>query len=74
MPSLTNSWSTIERPSGTSALQRHDEEEQAPARKPWRLLNNSPYKTQLANATLFLSALQARQKEIPNLIAATLGR
>src|SRR5713226_5799397 len=52
---------------------RTNEEEQAASAKAVELLNNSPYKTQLANATLFLSALQARQKEIPNLIAAHLG-
>jgi len=52
---------------------RTNEEEQAASAKAVALLNNSPYKTQLANAALFLSALQARQKEIPNLIAAHLG-
>jgi hypothetical protein len=52
---------------------RTNEEEQAASAKAVELLNNSPYKTQLANAALFLSALQARQKEIPNLIAAHLG-
>src|SRR4030088_836443 len=52
---------------------RTNEEEQAASAKAVALLNNSPYKTQLANATLFLSALQARQKAIPNLIAAHLG-
>jgi hypothetical protein len=52
---------------------RTNEEEQAASAKAVELLNNSPYKNQLANAALFLSALQARQKEIPNLIAAHLG-
>jgi Peptidase family M48 len=52
---------------------RTNEEEQAASAKAVALLNNSPYKNQLANAALFLSALQARQKEIPNLIAAHLG-
>jgi hypothetical protein len=52
---------------------RTNEEEQAASTKALELLNNSPYKNQLANASLFLSALQARQKEIPNLIAAHLG-
>jgi Peptidase family M48 len=52
---------------------RTNEEEQAASAKAVTLLNNSPYKNQLANAALFLSALQARQKEIPNLIAAHLG-
>ena len=48
-------------------------EEQAASDKAVQLLNNSPYKNQLANAALFLSALQVRQKEIPNLISAHLG-
>ena len=48
-------------------------EEQAASAKAVELLNNSPYKDQLGSAALFLSALQARQKEIPNLIAAHLG-
>src|ERR1700736_631534 len=48
-------------------------EEQAASAKALELLNNSPYKNQLANAKLFLAALQARQKEIPNLISAHLG-
>lgn len=49
-----------------------DEEAQANA-KAVQLLNNSPYKTQLANAALFLQALEKRQREIPNLISAHLG-
>ena len=49
-----------------------DEEEQANA-KAVQILNNSPYKTQLGNAGLFLQALDARQKEIPNLISGHLG-
>src|SRR5467141_481511 len=52
---------------------RTQAEEQAASAKGVQLLTNSPYKNQLGNATLFLSALQARQKEIPNLIAAHLG-
>jgi hypothetical protein len=48
-------------------------EEQAASAKAVQLLNNSPYKNQLANANLFLTALQSRQKEIPNLISAHLG-
>jgi len=47
--------------------------EQAASAKAVELLTKSPYKDQLANAALFLQALQARQKEIPNLIAAHLG-
>lgn len=49
-----------------------DEEKQASA-KAIELLNNSPYKNQLANAGLFLTALDTRTKEIPNLISAHLG-
>src|SRR5215470_7162977 len=49
-----------------------DEEEQANA-KAVQILNNSPYKTQLANAGLFLQVLDSRQKEIPNLISGHLG-
>ena len=52
---------------------RTPEEEQAASTKAVELLNNSPYKNQLANSALFLAALQARQKEIPNLISAHLG-
>src|SRR5499425_2828726 len=49
-----------------------DEEEQANA-KAMQILNNSPYKTQLSNAGLFLQVLDSRQKEIPNLISGHLG-
>src|SRR6201987_193383 len=49
-----------------------DEENQANA-KAIQILNNSPYKGQLANAGLFLQALDSRQKEIPNLISGHLG-
>jgi len=49
-----------------------DEETQANA-KAVEILRNSPYKTQLANAALFLQALDARQREIPNLISGHLG-
>jgi hypothetical protein len=48
-------------------------EEEAASAKGLQFLNNSPYKNQLANASLFLAALQSRQKEIPNLISAHLG-
>jgi hypothetical protein len=37
------------------------------------LLQNSPYKDKLGNAGLFLQALQARQKDLPNLLRAHLG-
>src|SRR5579863_5297926 len=43
-----------------------DEENSANA-EAIKLLNNSPYKGQLGNAGLFLSALAAREKEVPNL-------
>src|SRR6267154_1331672 len=52
---------------------RTNEEEQAASAKAVELLNKSPYKDQLGNAAMFLTALQSRQKEIPNLIAAHLG-
>ena len=52
---------------------RTPEEESAASAKALEFLQKSPYKDQLANASLFLQALQARQKEIPNLIAAHLG-
>jgi hypothetical protein len=54
-------------------FQRTPDEEHAASEKAIQLLNNSPYKTQLGNAGLFLSALEARQKEIPNLISGHLG-
>jgi len=52
---------------------RTPEEESAASAKAMEFLQKSPYKDQLANANLFLQALQTRQKEIPNLIAAHLG-
>jgi hypothetical protein len=52
---------------------RTPEEEHQANEKAIQLLNNSPYKNQLANAGLFLQALDARQKEIPNLISGHLG-
>ena len=52
---------------------RTNEEEQAASAKAVELLQKSPYKDQLTNAAMFLTALQTRQKEIPNLIAAHLG-
>ncbi|MGZ4811465.1 MAG: M48 family metalloprotease [Terriglobales bacterium] len=36
-------------------------------------LKNSPYKDKLGNAGLFLEALQAREKDLPNLLRAHLG-
>lgn len=52
---------------------RTPDEEQSASTKAIQLLNNSPYKNQLGNAGLFLSALERRQKEIPNLISPHLG-
>jgi hypothetical protein len=52
---------------------RTPEEEQQANAKAAELLKNSPYKNQLATATLFMQALDTRQKEIPNLISGHLG-
>src|SRR6202048_947264 len=52
---------------------RTPDEEKAASVRSLQLLNNSPYKNQLGNAGLFLTALEARQKEIPNLISPHLG-
>ena len=38
-----------------------------------KYLSNSPYKNQLGNAALFLTAMETRQKDIPNLISPHLG-
>jgi hypothetical protein len=54
-------------------FQRTPDEERAASEKAIQLLNTSPYKNQLGNAGLFLSALETRQKEIPNLISGHLG-
>jgi hypothetical protein len=54
-------------------FQRTPDEEKAANAKALQLLNNSPYKNQLGNAGLFLTALETRQKEIPNLISGHLG-
>jgi hypothetical protein len=52
---------------------RTPEEEKAASDKGFQLLSNSPYKNQLGNAAQFLTALETRQKEIPNLISPHLG-
>ncbi len=52
---------------------RTPDEERAANTKAMQILNNSPYKNQLGNAGLFLAALTAREKEIPNLISPHLG-
>jgi hypothetical protein len=48
-------------------------EEQAANDKGAELLKNSPYKDQLATASLFMQALQERGKQIPNLVSPHLG-
>jgi hypothetical protein len=51
-----------------------DEHAQAEAdQKAIALLQNSPYKDKLGNAGLFLQALQAREKDLPNLLRAHIG-
>jgi peptidase M48-like protein len=52
---------------------RTADEEKAANTKALQLLTNSPYKNQLGNAGLFLTALDTRSKEIPNLISPHLG-
>ena len=54
-------------------FQRTPDEEHAASAKAIQLLNNSPYKNQLGNAGLFLTAMESRQKEVPNLISPHLG-
>jgi hypothetical protein len=52
---------------------RDPAEEEAADKKAVELLNNSPYKDKLANAGLFLKAVQARAPELKNLIRPHLG-
>ncbi|MGA7969201.1 MAG: M48 family metalloprotease [Terriglobales bacterium] len=52
---------------------RDKTEEEAADKKALELLNNSPYKDKLANAGLFLKAVQARAPQLRNLIRAHLG-
>src|SRR5246127_2919967 len=54
-------------------FRRTPEEEPAAAHKGAELLQNSPYKDQLATAKLFIQALQDRVKDVPNLISSHLG-
>ena len=54
-------------------FRRTPEEEQTAAQKGAELLQNSPYKDQLATAKLFIQALQDRAKDVPNLISPHLG-
>ena len=55
------------------SLSHTPEQEQAADAKALELLKISPYKDQLANAGLFLRALQQRAPVLPNLIRAHLG-
>jgi hypothetical protein len=52
---------------------RTQAEEEAANTKANELLKTSPYKDQLTTAKLFVDALDARQKDIPNLISPHLG-
>lgn len=52
---------------------RAQDEEAAANVKAMQLLNDSPYKNQLGNAGLFLNALDARGKQVPNLVSPHLG-
>jgi peptidase M48-like protein len=54
-------------------FRRTPEEEQAAAQKGAELLQNSPYKDQLATAKLFIQTLEDRAKDVPNLISPHLG-
>jgi hypothetical protein len=48
-------------------------EEEAADKKAVEMLNNSPYKDKLANAGLFLKAVQANAPQLRNLIRSHLG-
>jgi hypothetical protein len=50
-----------------------EKEELAADQKALELLRNSPYRDKLANAGLFLRALDDRAKQLPNLLKARLG-
>jgi hypothetical protein len=52
---------------------RKPEEDAAASSKAAELLKNSPYKDQLATAGMFVAELQARSREIPNLISPRVG-
>ena len=52
---------------------RDKTEEDAADKKAMELLNNSPYKDKLANAGVFLKAVQARGPQLKNLIRPHLG-
>lgn len=48
-------------------------DEEAASKKAIQFLQNSPYKTQLTSAGLFLKQLDDEQKDLPSLISARLG-
>src|SRR5690348_4444545 len=48
-------------------------DEEAAAKKAIQFLQNSPYKSQMASAGLFLKQLDDEQKDLPSLISARLG-
>jgi hypothetical protein len=52
---------------------RKPEQDAAASAKAAELLKNSPYKDQLATAEMFVAELQARSREIPNLISPRVG-
>ena len=54
-------------------FKRNPADEEAADTKALELLKNSPYKDKLANAGLFLKALQERAPDLPNLIRPHLG-
>jgi hypothetical protein len=54
-------------------MQRNEREESEADAKAIAFLKNSPYKDKLGSAGLFLEALKARQKDLPNLLQARLG-
>jgi hypothetical protein len=54
-------------------FKRNPADEEAADAKALELLKNSPYKDKIANAGLFLKALQERAPDLPNLIRPHLG-
>lgn len=54
-------------------FKRNSADEEAADTKALELLKNSPYKDKLANAGLFLKALQEKAPDLPNLIRPHLG-
>lgn len=54
-------------------FERKPAEDAAATAKGAELLQKSPYKDQLATAQMFITELQGRAREIPNLISARLG-